>query len=451
MTTTMQATDGGMQEFFQRFFGGPAAAAAVPVRRAGGSAQREPRLRRCGRSNGYILTNNHVVEKATRIKVKFTNDRHGISGDGDRHRLGHRSGGDPRGQEESDCREDRQLRRAAGRRLGGRDRFSVRLPGHGDRRHRQRAVARDIPGDPKSSFQHFIQTDAAINPGNSGGPLANINGEVIGINTMIASRSGGYQGIGFAMPINTAVKVYNQIIKTGHVTRGSIGIRFREDPNNGSLLKVYGADHGGSSCEPVEPNGPADKAGMKAEDVITSINGKPVTEGSGSDRHGGGQPGRQHAEGRRHPRQEAMTLDVVVGDRTKIFAEQYGGAPADEPDAPNGATQMKFGMSVQPLRPADRQNLGFKGNGGVLVASVEPGSFADDIGLAEGRHHRRTEPREGEQPRGHPAHSGHSEAGRAGGLPGDAAGAGSRGAAATGSRSSRPARCRPSNQHRSIA
>ena len=75
-------------------------------------------------------------------------------------------------------------------------------------------------------FQHFLQTDAAINPGNSGGPLLNIRGEVIGINTAIASRSGGYQGIGFALPINTAAEVYNAIIKNGHMTRGSIGISF---------------------------------------------------------------------------------------------------------------------------------------------------------------------------------------------------------------------------------
>ena len=140
------------------------------------------------------------------------------------------------------------------------------------------AVGRDIPGDTKASFQHFIQTDAAINPGNSGGPLANIKGEVIGINTMIASRSGGYQGIGFAMPINTGVKVYNEIIKSGHVTRGSIGIRFKEYPNNESLLKVYGADHG-VFVEQVEPNQPADKAGMKPEDVVVSISGKPVSKG----------------------------------------------------------------------------------------------------------------------------------------------------------------------------
>ena len=79
-----------------------------------------------------------------------------------------------------------------------------------------------------------------------------------------------------------------------------------------------------------------------------------------------------------------MTLDVVVGDRTKIFADQYGGGEADWQRSPAEATQMKFGMSIQPLRPGNRQQMGFKGNGGALVASVETGSFADDIGLAKG-------------------------------------------------------------------
>src|SRR4029077_8566382 len=103
------------------------------------------------------------------------------------------------------------------------------------------AKSRDIPGeDPSTSgFQHFIQTDAAINPGNSGGPLLNINGEVIGINTMIASRSGGYQGVGFPLPINDAVKVYNQIIKTGKITRGSIGISFaNQDDKNHEFVQA---------------------------------------------------------------------------------------------------------------------------------------------------------------------------------------------------------------------
>src|SRR6202043_2611060 len=127
-----------------------------------------------------------------------------------------------------------------------------------------------------TGFQHFIQTDAAINPGNSGGPLLNINGEVIGINTMIASRSGGYQGIGFALPINDAVKVYNQIIKTGKVTRGSIGISFaNQDDKNHEFVQAYGGAQG-IFVQKVEPGGPAEKAGLQAGDVIIALNGKPV-------------------------------------------------------------------------------------------------------------------------------------------------------------------------------
>src|SRR5207245_10028504 len=101
------------------------------------------------------------------------------------------------------------------------------------------AKGRDV--DPSQQFQHFLQTDAAINPGNSGGPLFNMNGEVIGINTAIASRSGGYQGIGFALPINTAASVYNQIIKQGKVVRGGIGITFRNTEDSRDLLRAYGA------------------------------------------------------------------------------------------------------------------------------------------------------------------------------------------------------------------
>ena len=97
----------------------------------------------------------------------------------------------------------------------------------GDRDRRASSAPRNATWIPRQQFQHFLQTDAAINPGNSGGPLLNIRGEVIGINTAIASRSGGYQGIGFALPINTAVKVYNDIIKNGKVTRGSIGVSSR--------------------------------------------------------------------------------------------------------------------------------------------------------------------------------------------------------------------------------
>ena len=137
------------------------------------------------------------------------------------------------------------------------------------------AKGRDI--GPDHQLQRFLQTDAAINPGNSGGPLLDIRGEVIGINTAIATDSGGYQGIGFALPINLAASVYNQIVKSGRVSRGSIGVGF--DPNQKpETLKVYGASHGVFVTR-VEPGGPAAKAGLKVEDVIVGFNGQPIKDG----------------------------------------------------------------------------------------------------------------------------------------------------------------------------
>jgi serine protease Do len=371
---------GSLQDFFNRFFGGQ-----------GGNQFQEPEDQRSASlgsgvvvdKNGYILTNNHVVEKATKITVKFMNDDKeypatviGTDSDTDlavvhvdRRNLTAAKIGN------SDALQVGDWSIAIGSPFGFQATVTAGIVS---------AVGRDIPGDQKQSFQHFIQTDAAINPGNSGGPLINIKGEVVGINTMIASRSGGYQGIGFAMPINTGVKVYNQIIRTGHVTRGSVGIRFREYENNDSLLKVYGADHGGVMVDTVEPDGPADKAGMKEHDVVVSINGKPVTKGQDLiDMVADSSVGSDLKVGIIRDK-KPMTLNVVVADRTKIFAKEYGVAAPVEPENPGNPTQVKFGMSVQPLRPADRQNLDFKGTGGVLVASTEPGSFAEDIGLQKG-------------------------------------------------------------------
>jgi serine protease Do len=364
-----------MQDFFNRFFGGQGP--QVP--------QEEQRGASVGSGfvvdkNGYIITNNHVVDKATRIKVKFMNDDTeypatviGTDSDTDLAVIHvNRKNLTPAKIGNSDALQVGDWAIAIGSPFTFQETMTAGIIS---------AVARDIPGD-ATSFQHFIQTDAAINPGNSGGPLANIKGEVIGINTMIASRSGGYQGIGFAMPVNTAVKVYNSIIRTGHVTRGSIGIRFRETPNNSQLLKVYGAEHG-IFVDSVEPDGPADKAGMKPQDIITSIDGKQINKGQDLiDTIADSPVGGTLKVGVMRDK-KPMTLNVVVADRTKTFASEYGKATENESDTAPDSTQLRFGMSVQALRQADRQNLGYKGNG-VLIASVDPGSFADDIGLEKG-------------------------------------------------------------------
>ena len=134
------------------------------------------------------------------------------------------------------------------------------------------ATGRDLPS--AEQFQHFIQTDAAINPGNSGGPLLNINGEVIGVNTAIATQSGGYQGIGFALPSNQMVRSYNSIIQYGRVKRGSIGVSWNRNEKP-EVLKAAGYTNG-VLVGAVTPGGPAEKAGIKSGDVILAFNGERV-------------------------------------------------------------------------------------------------------------------------------------------------------------------------------
>ena len=270
--------DPGTQDFFERFFGNPF---------GGGAQQQGPRKGYAMGSgvvvdkNGYILTNNHVVEKASKVQVKFNDD----PTEYEAKVIGVDSATDvavlkvdkkdivPAKIGNSDAVQVGDWAVAIGSPFGFQATVTAGIIS---------AKSRDVPGSQdqnNSGFQHFLQTDAAINPGNSGGPLLNIDGEVIGINTMIASRSGGYQGIGFALPINTAVKVYNQIIKTGKVTRGSIGIQFSNDEErNRKLVQGYGASTG-IFVQQVTPGGPADKAGLKEADIITHLNGKPVNRG----------------------------------------------------------------------------------------------------------------------------------------------------------------------------
>ncbi|MDQ2946012.1 MAG: PDZ domain-containing protein, partial [Acidobacteriota bacterium] len=212
----------------------------------------------------------------------------------------------------------------------------------------------------------------------------NIRGEVIGVNTMIATQSGGYQGIGFALPMNMVARVYNDIIKTGKVTRGSIGITWNK-ANKPDLLRALGTKQG-VMVEAVKKGGPAERAGIKDEDIITAINGQPVKDGEelvgrvaempiGSattitvDRNG-----------------KRMDFKVTIEDRSVVFKEDLAGLrqpPEEEPGKVEGASQAKFGMKIKALTDGERETLDLKDKHGVQVVSVDQGSFAEDVGITE--------------------------------------------------------------------
>jgi len=374
----------GMNEFLYRFFGNPFGGGG------GGSTPEMPQRRGYALGSGvvvdkagYILTNNHVVEKADRIQVKFPGDSTeydakvvGVDAPTDLAVIRVESKQNPLPAKigNSDAVQVGDWAIAIGSPFGFQATVTAGI-----------ISAKEREVDPTMQFQHFLQTDAAINPGNSGGPLLNIRGEVIGINTAIASRSGGYQGVGFALPINTAAEVYNSIIKTGHVTRGSIGISFTQsDTEQGrALLKSYGATDGGVFVQTVAPGGPSEKAGIQEGDIIVGINGKPVRDGAGlvgivtATPVGSPVDVTVLRDGKRENRK------VVVGDLAQIFPDRFGG-PKDESKAPIEAGVTSFGMMVQNLSDARRQSLGLKAQGGIEVVSVEPNSFAEDVNLHKG-------------------------------------------------------------------
>jgi serine protease Do len=230
-------------------------------------------------------------------------------------------------------------------------------------------------------FQRFIQTDAAINPGNSGGPLVSMNGDVIGINTAIYTSRSSFEGVGFALPSNTAIGVYNQLVTHGKVTRGSIGVTFQEDNSeNPILMKELGAPYG-IVIERVEPGSPAEKAGIKPGDVITTVDGKPVHNGNDLV-----SPIAQTPIGRSVAIQyvrnkQTREVSVSVADRDKLFPETADDSE-QQPDQPQEPSQ--FGLHVEQLTPDLSSKLGIGKLTGVVVTEVEPATFAEDAGFQRG-------------------------------------------------------------------
>jgi len=368
--------NGGLQDFFNRFFGG------VPGQGGGEGQDQERRALGSGfivDGRGYIVTNNHVVDKADRIYVKLTTDPENDQG--------HRATvvGVDKDTDLAVVKIDIPGKTLPTVKLGNSDSAQVGdwVEAIGSPFDLSQTVTagiisaknRTIDQGQGGQFQHFIQTDAAINPGNSGGPLLDMAGEVVGVNTAIFTQSNGYMGIGFAMPSNTVVNVYNQLIGPDHkVIRGSIGISFQPVISS-AVAKMYGASSG-VLISAVTPGGPADKAGLKANDVVVSVDGAAIKNGNDlveniSPRHPGSTVQIGYMRGG-----QKQTATVGIADRTKTVSaltSENGENGTPENPAPN-ASQSKLGLTV-----ADLPSNAPSGFHGVVIQAVKPGSFADEL------------------------------------------------------------------------
>src|SRR5712675_1692228 len=370
---------GGMDDFFNRFFGGPGGQGGP-----GGDGSIRERSLGSGvivDAKGYIVTNRHVVEKADRIRVRMQDDPPGIQHDAKV--IG--------SDQETDLAVIKiSLERALpSAKLGNSDSMEV-----GDwvlaigspfgqvgtvTAGIVSAKGRDIV--PGRQFQTFIQTDAAINPGNSGGPLVNMAVEVIGINTAILSETNAYAGVGFALPSNTIVQVYNQLTGPEHrVSRGSIGIMF-DAQENPAIARVYGGG-AGVTISTVVAGSPADQAGLKVGDTITAVDGKKVSKGSElvadiASRKAGSKVELGFV---RNGKQQSTS--VTIADRAKLFAARLSDDEAGGDEST--PKQSKFGITVRKLTPEMADRLDIPSGKGVIVQDVKGGSFAEDIGVGRG-------------------------------------------------------------------
>jgi serine protease Do len=384
-----QQTPGDMQDFFNRFFGNQGNGQGDSGDDDSDGGTREA----LGSgfivdSRGYIITNNHVVDKADKIYVKLSTDP-----DNDKGRPAKVVGVDL----ETDIAVIKidapeplptvKLGNSEGAQVGDwvlaiGSPFSLsETVTAGIVSAKNRSIDEPGPNGPTGQFQRFIQTDAAINPGNSGGPLVDMAGQVIGMNTAIYTQSSGSEGVGFAMPSNTVASVYNMLIGPEHkVTRGSIGIGFDGAPNS-AKTHVYGFANGGVLVGSITPGGPAAKAGIQPFDVIVSLDGKPIKDGDqlvadvsarkvGSTvQMGYTRNGTQH------------TATVGIADRAVLYADN-GAASDNSTPAEVDAGEGKLGITVTAVPASITSKLGIKG--GVIVSSVRPGSFADEINMPKG-------------------------------------------------------------------
>jgi serine protease Do len=318
-------------------------------------------------SDGYILTNNHVIDDATQIKIKLSDGK-----EYDAKVVGR------------DPKTDIALLKAEGAsnlqplQLGDSDSLKVGnwVVAIGSPFGLEQTVTAGIVSAKgrvigSGPYDNFIQTDASINPGNSGGPLLNTEGQVIGINTAIFSQSGGNVGIGFAIPVNMAKEIVPQLEEKGHVTRGWLGVGIQKITPE--LAKSFGLkDEKGALVSQVAKGGPADKGGIESGDVIVEFDGKKVAEMNDLPRVVASTP-----VGKTVPVKVLRGGNVV--DREVKIAEME-----QKEEVANVSTRKPLGMAVQNITPEIARGLGLKTETGVVVASVVPGSPAAKADIRSG-------------------------------------------------------------------
>jgi len=353
--------DEEMLEFFRRF---------VPRQQPGPGVPR-PESRSLGSgfiisADGYILTNAHVVEGADEINVKLT----------DKRELKAKMIGSDRRTDIALIKMDATGLPAV--RFGDASRLKVGewVLAIGSPFGFENTVTAGIVSAkgrslPQENFVPFIQTDVAINPGNSGGPLFNLRGEVVGINSQIYSRTGGFMGLSFAIPSDVALDVQRQLKEKGRVARGRIGVVIQEVTRD--LATSFGLDRPrGALVNSVEKGSPADKAGVEATDIILSFDGKAVESSSDLPRIvGATRPGSQSSleVWRRGARRSlSLTVGELQEDRVASAEKPRGQKPAETP-------ANRLGIVVAELSAEQKRDL--RVSGGLVVTDVRPDSKAD--------------------------------------------------------------------------
>jgi serine protease Do len=368
--------DDPFNEFFRRF--GVPAPGQSP--HGGGGAPQPQHGAGSGfivSSDGYILTNTHVVENADEVTVRLTDRREyqaKVIGADERtdvalikinaSNLPTVKLGDPAKIKPG------QWVIAIGSPFGFENSATAGIIS---------ATARSLPSD--SSYVPFIQTDVAVNPGNSGGPLFNLAGEVIGINSQIFSRTGGYMGVSFAIPIDVARNVEEQLVKTGHVVRGRIGVTIQD--LNAQLAESFGLDRPrGALVSSVEKDSPAAAAGIAPGDVILAVNGHPIEHyGELSGAVAAMKPGSETTlQVWRGGAQQGVIVKVAeLKDQPEQTART---GSSRKPRQPAGDQASQLGLTVRPLEPQEKEHVQTAGSlvvqdvtGPAAEAGVQPGDI----------------------------------------------------------------------------